>query len=1791
MRSQLKHYGAAIGTVVLALLLMLLLDSWVAMTRSPFLLFFGAVTVSAWYGGREPGILATLLSAAIANYFFIGSPHQLSLHLADSSLVLVFILEGIFISVLCGAFRTAQRQTNQSLHQLSTSEAKFQGLEDESSENAIRSILNPSDRKQTEQRLAIQYAVTRVLAEAKTLTDAVPSILKSFCECLGWQVGTIWIVDRQTNVLRSIASWHAPTVHVEEFLAVNQHTNFTPGIGLPGRIWASGQPAWIANFTEDDSFPRATVAGKAGLRGALAFPICLEANDEILGVIECFSDRIQEPDNELLQMMASIGSQIGQFMERKRAEEELAGSQQLLVSFLNNIPGPAFIKDEEGRYLYANPVSARLVKRELSDIVGKTDFDLVAVEVAQQFRDNDLAVLAAGKTIELLETLPQEDGEHYWLSFKFPFQDASGKHFLAGMSFDISERQRLEEALRESEQRYRSLVTASSQIVWRASAQGQFVEVEGWEEFTGQPAQELLVKGSREAIHPDDLEWVRQAWWNAVTTKSIYEVEHRIRKYDGTYEYFAVRGVPMFDAEGQVRFWVGMSTNIHARKQAEAALQLSRERLDLILQASEVGLWYCDLPFNQLNWNDRCKEHFGLPPDAEVTIDTFYAQLHPDDRERTRIAIERSIQEHSPYDIDYRTVATDGRERWIRAIGRSFYDDAGIPIRFDGITVDITARKQAEQEREQLLTCERHYSQQLSGLTNAALAINSALSIEDVLQAIAEQAREIIGAHQSVISMTIDQNWSQAISCVSLSDKYATWRSYDRQTDGSGIYACVCQLNRPMRLSQAELEAHPRWNGFGTEAGNHPPMWGWLAAPLIGRDGRNIGLIQLSDKYIGEFTAEDEAIAVQLAQMASIAIENARLYEESEQARAWAEEAVDALSVSESRFRMMADSAPVFIWMSGTDGHCTYFNQPWLDFVGQSLHEALTTGWPDGIHPDDQEACINTYMTAFNARDRFYVEYRHRRHDGEYRWLLDEGVPLFNSDGDFLGYIGSGIDISDRKRIEQAQQYLAEVGRVLASSLDYPTTLKNIAQLTVPHLADWCTVHLVTEDGSVQPLVTAHVNPEKVVWANQINQKYPVDLNAPHGVGQVLRTGQSELYSDIPDRLLVETARDAEHLQILREVGMKSVMIVPLVVGGRALGTIAFVAAESGRRYDREDLALGEELARRAALAVDNAQLYQQAQQARQAAEQAADRTARLQTVTAALSEALTPAQVAEVVVNQGLAALAVRAGFVALLTDDTTALEIVKSVGYPQAAIESWQHFPLEAPVPMAQVVRTGEPIFLESAEALAAQYPLLAHLPAMTGNRSFAFIPLTVEGRSLGVMGFSFVEAIEFSQEGRAFLVALGHLCSQAIARARLYEAEQRARAQSEAANRIKDEFLAVLSHELRSPLNPILGWVRLLRSRKFDENATQRALETIERNAKLQTQLIEDLLDVSRILRGKMVLNVAPVNLATTIEAALETVRLAADAKGIQIQTQLDSTVGRVLGDTNRLQQVVWNLLSNAVKFTPSGGRVDVGLSIVQPTIPRNLKIHAGTERFSSHIANANSSPSNLQPATAYAQIQVIDTGKGIAPEFLPFVFDYFRQENSSTTRIFGGLGLGLAIVRHLVELHGGTANADSPGVGQGATFSVILPLMNAEPLSTEDNRLPLDSPSLKGIRVLVVDDDKDTRELIVFILKHYGAQVTAASSGAEALSVLPHSEADILLSDIGMPEMDGYMLIRQIRAMPSQQVREIPAIALTAYAGESDRQQVLLAGFAQHISKPVEPEELANAIVNLVKRDRD
>jgi len=382
-----------------------------------------------------------------------------------------------------------------------------------------------------------------------------------------------------------------------------------------------------------------------------------------------------------------------------------------------------------------------------------------------------------------------------------------------------------------------------------------------------------------------------------------------------------------------------------------------------------------------------------------------------------------------------------------------------------------------------------------------------------------------------------------------------------------------------------------------------------------------------------------------------------------------------------------------------------------------------------------------------------------------------------------------------------------------------------------------------------------------------------------------------------------------------------------------------------------------------------------------------------------------------------------------------------------------------------------------------------------------------------------------------------------------------EQVARQEAERANQMKDEFLAILSHELRTPLNAILGWSRLLRVKKFDEETIDKALETIERNAKSQAQLIEDILDVSRILRGKLNLNKHPIRLESVIELAIDSLQPLAEEKSIVLELTSSPKVGQVIGDFDRLQQIVWNLLSNAIKFTQEEGKVEVRLESV------------GDE----------------------AQIQIIDNGIGIEPDFLPYVFDRFRQADSSTTRSYGGLGLGLAIVRHLVEQHGGKVYAEN-NPGEGAKFTVALPLAQRNALADDDDWSELSDqaetlPTLVNLQLLVVDDDDDTREFLIALLEEEGAMVRSASSVAEALAALESSWPDVLLSDIGMPGADGYELIARVREMEVVRGGKMPAIALTAYARESERQQALEAGFQMHLSKPVEVTQLIAGIANL------
>jgi PAS domain S-box-containing protein len=555
-----------------------------------------------------------------------------------------------------------------------------------------------------------------------------------------------------------------------------------------------------------------------------------------------------------------------------------------------------------------------------------------------------------------------------------------------------------------------------------------------------------------------------------------------------------------------------------------------------------------------------------------------------------------------------------------------------------------------------------------------------------------------------------------------------------------------------------------------------------------------------------------------------------------------------------------------------------------------------------------------------------------------------------------------------RRAAEEAEgraAFLAEAGILLSRSLDYATTFANIVRLAVPDFADWCAAHVVEDDGSIRCVALTHRDPDVTNVAWPYVREYRFDPDAPEGGPRVIRSGQSVLYPNVPDDLMERMARDAEDLRIRRLLGLGSVIAVPLVASGRVLGALAFVMSESGRRYEAKDLAFAEDLARRAALAVDNALLYRDAQ------------------------------------------------------------------------------------------------------------------------------------------------------------------------------------------AANQLKDEFLATLSHELRTPLTAIIGWTRMLTAGQVAESERDRALRVIERNANKQKAIVDDLLDMSRIITGRLRLDRRSVNLGALIEGAVDTIRPTADAKDIAITLEIESTIRAsvLVADPDRLQQVFWNLLSNAVKFTPKSGRVRIRSAVVDSD----------------------------------ALIEVSDTGEGIDAATLPHVFERFRQADSSSRRWHGGLGLGLAIVRQLVELHGGTVDAKSEGRGRGTTFSVRLPMSmkSADPIAATAHGIETGAPRLSDVRVLVVEDDADTCDLLRTMLERAGATVRVAGTASDALSVITTSPIDVLVADIGLPGKNGNDLLGEARRLSPRRAR-LPAIAVTAYADEQHRALARTAGFEAFLAKPVEPAELVRTI---------
>ncbi|MFT3784715.1 MAG: ATP-binding protein [Tepidisphaeraceae bacterium] len=546
------------------------------------------------------------------------------------------------------------------------------------------------------------------------------------------------------------------------------------------------------------------------------------------------------------------------------------------------------------------------------------------------------------------------------------------------------------------------------------------------------------------------------------------------------------------------------------------------------------------------------------------------------------------------------------------------------------------------------------------------------------------------------------------------------------------------------------------------------------------------------------------------------------------------------------------------------------------------------------------------------------------------------------------------------------------------------------------------------------------------------------------------------------------------------------------------------------------------------------------------------ERTARLQEVTAALSGSLTPKQVAEVVVSQGLAATGAFAGHVFVVSDDRTKLELLGWHGFSDDLIDPWRSFSLDLDVPLARVARSGQPEFMPR----LSDSPFVRRHPE---TRGIAALPLIVAGRVVGALGLCFRDAVEAAPEDRQFMVDLSRLCAEALERSRLYEIQNRLRQQAEAASNAKDQFLAVLSHELRTPLTPVRGAITMLERHKDLPDDARKLLSMLRRNVELEVKLIDDLLDLNRIQRGKLELRQRLIELREPLRHVLEMVADEIAEKRLQLRVDMADAIGpaELFADPARLQQVLWNLIKNAVKFTPAGGTVEVRLA---------------------------------RPDERHVRLTVADTGVGIAPDVLPRIFNAFEQGEQAVTRQFGGLGLGLAISKSLVDGHGGSLTARSDGPNRGATFTLDLNLAHAmPPLTRPVNEAPKTDGSSpeensQGLRILLVEDHHDSAELLQVVLSSAGHVVIHADCCTSATNMAASAAEpyDLIISDIGLPDGNGHDLLATLR----RQWPNLPGIALSGFGMEGDVRRSEQAGFALHLIKPVDPDHLEEAIRQVV-----
>jgi len=1257
----------------------------------------------------------------------------------------------------------------------------------------------------------------------------------------------------------------------------------------------------------------------------------------------------------------------------------------------------------------------------------------------------------------------------------------------------------------------------SSELKAIASKDGYFYWVSpNFERVLGWTPAEMMARPWIEFVHPDDIAASNLEASQLFSGHETIAFENRYRHKAGSYRWLLWRS--RLDTTRQVLY--GTALDITDHKQAAAALQASEAKYWQLFTSLDEGYFLVEVLFDAQN----------------QPVDLLYREANPSamqimGQDFTGRCISEINPNYDPTWIDlFGQVALTGEGRRLEKYAEpdekwfDFYVSKVGDVNSRCIAVifqDITARKRREEDT--------------AFLTDMAQDFSLLSTADDIMQAVGAK----VGAYLNITNCLfaeINETQDQAIV------EY-NWHTAETP-DLADIYRLSEFVNEAfLQAARAgetiivrDTQVDSRTNSESYAARN---IYAYVAVPFH-REGEWQYLFMVNDSVVRDWSDEDIELICEITSRVFPRIERARVEMR--------------LRDSKEQFRMLVTASSDTIYTMSAD----WLEMRYLESKGllNRIDQPDRTWLDRYILPEDQPHVLAVIEKAIQTRSPFELEHRVIRQDGTIGWVFSRAIPLENELGEIIEWIGATNNITDRKQAETALQHSNESLRQQTYQLE---TVNAELQKTVEELQvteeelrlqnqelDLIRSYIAAESRRYQDLFDFAPNGYVVTDVNGTIQEVNQAFAALIGVNR------DELVHT-PLQIYIEAAGHPAFYNLLYELHQQppgqrlqteelhvqtfTGQAVPILITGTTMWDDHLHI--TGFRWLVQDITDRKQAA--AAIAAD------------------LEDTRLLHDLSTQLITETDTQQLYEKILDTAIALSRADAGSFQCLEPDAGELHLLATRGFDQVMIGHFDRIVASSETSCGQALANGQRAFVDfDGPCDDPDGSLQMHLDA--GLLSAQSTPLlSRSGQLIGMFSTHWRKHYRPSDRELRFLDLLARQAADLIEqhhaaskRQQLLEREQAARKEAEQANRVKDEFLAILSHELRSPLNPIVGWSKLLQGHDFGETKTQEALATIERNANLLTQLIDDLLDVAKILRGKLEIKNIPVDLEAVVRAAIEVVNTSAEAKSITLQSLLTPEC-LVRGDDARLQQVVWNLLSNAIKFTPPGGQVKVQL-----------------ERDSDN-----------------AYVAVSDTGKGINPAFLPQLFEAFRQEDASITRRYGGLGLGLSIVKYLTESHGGTIVADSPGEGQGATFTVALPLLEKQPTAWAQSFSSAPDLDLTGVKILAVDDRLDARELIDTVLLQYGADTQVLASGQEVLNCLQSYAPDLLVCDIGMPSLDGYSLLRQIRQLPEEQGGQIPAIALTAFAKDEDAQRALDAGYQKHIAKPIDPEMLAGAILDLLK----